>query len=303
MPTSRRGVLPMNRRRFLYMSACAAASLQHPKAFAQIQTLKQTRTLNQIQTDPFEPKTLAEYQGASADVDKFLKGTIAGWQADDTVSAYIAAAKKKPSGRSGSGADLFILPDKASDTRLNLKNEYSGAIAMKTDNEGRYELWKTETPKPSSHAMIIRGLPTITRFKGDKAWWYTENELGLNTIMVPKHFVTDLASIPKPFYKYLPDDGPYTFPAIVHDWLYWHQAGTRDDADNILREGMNAFDVEPSKVDAIYTAVHHFGWLAWDSNAKLKAQGEGRLLAVIPDNPLIAWEEWKTVPSHFIEPE
>jgi hypothetical protein len=39
------------------------------------------------------------------------------------------------------------------------------------------------------------------------------------------------------------------------------------------------------------------------SNAKLKAQGEGRLLAVIPDSPLITWDSWKSVPTHFIQPE
>jgi Protein of unknown function (DUF1353) len=282
----------MNRRRFLYTSVCTAASLRHLSAFAQEQAPAQP-----------EPKTLLEYRGSSAAVDNFMRGATASRKTHDAVSAFIAAVKEKPSGRDNTDADLVILPDKASDKKLNLKRKDSDAIAMKTDDDGKLQLWKTAPPKASSPKMVIHGLPTITRFAGDKAMWFTANEMGLNNIMVPIHFVTDLASIPAIFFQILPPDGPYTFPAIVHDWLYWHQAGTRDDADNTLRDGMDAFGVEQWKVDAIYTAVHKFGQIAWDSNAKLKAKGEGRLLAAIPDSPLITWDDWKTVPAHFIEPE
>lgn len=174
---------------------------------------------------------------------------------------------------------------------------------MKTEEDGKLIAWKTTPPQASSSKMVIHGLPTITRFAGDKAMWFTANAMGLNDITVPIHFVTDLASIPAIFFQILPPDGPYTFPAIVHDWLYWHQAGTRDDGDATSRDGMSAFGVEQWKITAIYTAVHKFGQMAWDANAKLKAQGEGRLLAVIPDSPLITWDDWKTVPAHFVEPE
>lgn len=282
----------MNRRRFLYTSASTVSSLRHLAAFAQNQVPPQ-----------FQPKTLREYQGSNTDVDSFIKGATASRKTSEVVSAFIAAAKEKPSGRDSRDADLVILPDKVSDKKLNLKRKNSDAIAMKTEDNGKLLLWKTAPPKPSSPTMVIHGLPTITRFAGDKAMWFTANEMGLNDITVPIHFVTDLASIPAIFFQILPPDGPYTFPAIVHDWLYWHQAGTRDDADNTLRDGMNAFGVEQWKVDAIYTAVHTFGQMAWDSNARLKAQGEGRLLAVIPDSPLVTWDEWKTVPAHFVQPE
>src|SRR6202012_5481245 len=133
---------------------------------------------------------------------------------------------------------------KTSDAKLNLKRKDSDAIAMKTDNAGILQVWKTTPPKESSPQMVIHGLPTITRFAGDKAMWFTANEMGLNDITVPIHFVTDLASIPAIFFQILPPDGPYTFPAIVHDWLYWHQAGTKDEADATLRDGMKAFGVE-----------------------------------------------------------
>lgn len=250
-----------------------------------------------------DPKTLTEYRGSSAAVDAFMRGATASLKTPDAVAAFTAAAKAKPSGRDSADADLIILPDKASDKKLNLTRKNSYAIAMRTDVDGKLQLWKTAPPQAPSPKMVFYGLPTITRFAGDKAIWFTANEMGINDIIVPNHFVTDLASIPKILFQLLPPDGPYTFPAIVHDWLYWHQAGTRDDADDTLRDGMNAFGVEQWKVEAIYKAVHNFGQMAWNANAKLKAQGEGRLLAVIPDSPLITWDEWKTVPAHFIEPE
>jgi hypothetical protein len=284
--------MPITRRQFVYLSVCATASLRNLYSFAQDRA-----------TAPTEPTTLIEYQGTSTAVDNFMRGATANQITGDAISAFIAAAKAKPSGRDSADADLVILPDTASDEKLNLKRMDSDSIAMKTDDNGKLHLWKTAPPKASSPKMVIHGLPTITRFAGNKAMWFTANEMGLNNILVPNHFVTDLASIPAIFFQILPPDGPYTFPAIVHDWLYWHQAGTRADADNTLRDGMNAFGVEKWKVNAIYTAVHKFGQIAWDSNAKLKALGEGRLLALIPDTPLTTWDDWKTVPAHFQQPE
>ncbi len=211
----------MNRRRFLYFSVCTATFVRHLSAFAQDQAPAQT-----------EPKTLMEYQGARADVDSFMRGATANRTTINAIGAFIAAAKAKPSGRDSADADIVILADKASDAKLNLKRKNSDAIAMKTDDAGILQVWKTTPPKASSPQMVIHGLPTITRFAGDKAMWFTANEMGLNGITVPIHFVTDLASIPAIFFQILPPDGPYTFPAIVHDWLYWHQAGTRDEADD-----------------------------------------------------------------------
>jgi len=284
--------MAMDRRRFLYTSACAAGSLRCLRTLGQ----------EQVAAEP-EPKTLLEYQGSSAAVDSFMKGATASRKTDAAVSAYIAAAKEKPTGKDSGDADLVILPDKTWDKKWNLKYNNSYAIAMKTENDGSLLAWKTSPPQASSSKVVIHGLPTITRFAGDKAMWFTANEMGLNDITVPIHFVTDLTSIPRLFFQILPPDGPYTYPAIVHDWLYWHQQGTREDADALLRDGMKAFGVETGKIAAIYSAVRLGGFLAWNENAKLKAQGEGRLLAAIPDSPLITWEDWKTVPAHFIEPE
>lgn len=98
-PTVAEGVMTMNRRRFLYTSVCTAGSF--------LSTSAQERVPAQS-----APKTLLEYRGSNAAVDRFMRGATASRKTNAAVSAFIAAAKEKPSGRDSTNADLVILPDK-----------------------------------------------------------------------------------------------------------------------------------------------------------------------------------------------
>jgi hypothetical protein len=122
---------------------------------------------------------------------------------------------------------------------------------------------------------------------------------GYPAVTVPIGFVTDLASIPQIFYSLLPPDGPYTFPAIIHDYLYWSQTGSKSQADHILNFGMEDFKVDNLTRDTIYNAVHFAGQSAWNGNAKLKAKGEKRILARFPEDPTTLWVDWKKNPRNF----
>src|SRR5947199_120869 len=52
---------------------------------------------------------------------------------------------------------------------------------------------------------------------------------------VPEGFVTDLTSIPKIVWGFnLRPEGPYAYAAVVHDFLYWTQDRSRDEADKIF---------------------------------------------------------------------
>jgi Protein of unknown function (DUF1353) len=113
------------------------------------------------------------------------------------------------------------------------------------------------------------------------------------SVVVPAGFVTDLASIPREFWSLLPIDGAYTFPAIIHDYLYWTQKHPREVADRVFRYGMDDFKVSSSVASLIYTAVRGGGGSAWAENAKLKQAGEMRLLREFPDDPTTTWSEWK----------
>jgi hypothetical protein len=118
-------------------------------------------------------------------------------------------------------------------------------------------------------------------------------------VTVPVGFVTEFASIPRPFWSLLRPDGDYTYPAIVHDYLYWTQTRSKEVADSIFRFGMQDFGVNPATVAAIYEAVHLGGGSAWSSNAQLKRRGEQRILKRSPDNPRTSWQEWKKRPDVF----
>jgi hypothetical protein len=50
---------------------------------------------------------------------------------------------------------------------------------------------------------------------------------GAFEIIVPVGFVTDFASVPRPFWSFLPPYGPWTRAAIVHDFL-WRKIWTGD---------------------------------------------------------------------------
>jgi hypothetical protein len=119
------------------------------------------------------------------------------------------------------------------------------------------------------------------------------------SVTVPVGFVTDFASIPRIFWTLLPPDGLYTYPAILHDYLYWVQPVTRGQADSVLRFAMKEFKVPQPAADSIYAGVRAGGGVAWDDNAKLKQSGEKRVLKAYPTNPTIQWGEWKKKPDVF----
>lgn len=121
----------------------------------------------------------------------------------------------------------------------------------------------------------------------------TEQRNVLKEVTVPKGFVTDLASIPRVFYSLLRPDREYAHAAIVHDFLYWKQTISREDADKILKFAMEDLEVDPLIVKSIYQAVKMFGGSSWENNAKLRLAGEKRILRKFPNDPTTRWVDWK----------
>ena len=102
-----------------------------------------------------------------------------------------------------------------------------------------------------------------------------------DSLTVPVGFVTDFASIPQVFHSLLRQNGLYLLPAVVHDYLYWKQACTRDQADQILHLGMIENKVPDLQRVAIYAAVRAAGAFAWKANA---ADRVAKLVRVIPED-------------------
>jgi Protein of unknown function (DUF1353) len=174
----------------------------------------------------------------------------------------------------------------------------------KIKNARIIENWMNQWMKA---AQAPGGTLHMSRFK-DPMYFITKPGVGWKpnadqgkypAVEVPVGFVTDFASIPRAFWSFLRPDGEYTYPAIVHDWMYWSQERPKEEADEILKFGMQDFDIEPATVQTIYQAVRLAGGAAWRGNARLKAQGEKRILKIYPDNPIITWAEWKRRPDVF----
>jgi hypothetical protein len=133
------------------------------------------------------------------------------------------------------------------------------------------------------------------------AWKPNPGQDGFSPVTVPVGFVSDLASIPRVFWSLLRPDGEYTYPAIVHDYLYWSQTGKREDADMILKMGMEDFKVATATINTIYQAVRVGGGASWKTNAQLRKAGEKRVLQRFPTDPTTRWKDWKANPNNFAD--
>jgi hypothetical protein len=125
------------------------------------------------------------------------------------------------------------------------------------------------------------------------SWRPNKPDSKISSVDVPTGFVTDFASIPRAFYSLLRPDGEYTYPAVLHDYLYWTQQRSREESDNVFQLAMMDFQIGVVTVQTIYKAVRVFGQSAWDENRRLQSAGEKRILIKFPDDPRVSWAQWK----------
>jgi hypothetical protein len=265
----------MNRRDFVATSAACAALSSFPCAFG---------------------------QDASSDINRADKAEVKRW-VSTVISQETSESQKShdilPAQASAHDPEIVLAPPRPS-ARYPAAVSVNPSLAI-TDIDGTWSYSKAEISDIKPTTVVIRGSRNLGAFADDQPMFYTLNSITVGDVTVPPLFVTDLASIPRPFFSELRPDGPYAYAAIVHDWLYWQQKGVRKDADWLLKLGMEAFNVGAFTVNLIYDAVRSpFGQMAWDDNAKLKSKGEKRLMKVAPTDPRIKWSDWKKNSSHFV---
>lgn len=146
--------------------------------------------------------------------------------------------------------------------------------------------------------------PTVRPIGDNKEWALTEEmvyTLG-NTgtrIVVPRGFVTDFASIPQRLWSIgLSPHGQYSRAAVVHDYLYWAQPCTREQADRLLVVAMKESKVDGFDEWAVYNGVAIFGNGPWEQNAKERALGLPRVIPeahLRPKDPNMSWKEYRSL--------
>jgi hypothetical protein len=124
--------------------------------------------------------------------------------------------------------------------------------------------------------------PSVAQISPDPALFMVSYQLYYKTkneheIVVPVGFITDLASIPSWLWWWeSPHEGTMG-PAIVHDYLYWQQQCTKDEADAVMYLAMNDVGIRSSKREVIYLGVRsEYARRAWDKNKLARENGELR---------------------------
>ena len=117
-------------------------------------------------------------------------------------------------------------------------------------------------------------------------------------VIVPRGFITDFASIPQPLRvlrDLLPSTDRYGIPALVHDYLYWRQDCTREQADNIMEIAMMEAGVSLLERKVIHEGLRQFGQSAWDANRRARESGLIKTVGAPHDQiPLTGtWAEYR----------
>jgi Protein of unknown function (DUF1353) len=163
----------------------------------------------------------------------------------------------------------------------------------------------TELETFLAQTMVFSGLvpsPVVQPFGDNKAWVtvrelrYVVGESG-DAIVVPAGFVTDFASIPEALWSFgLSPHGQYSRAALIHDYLYWSQGCSREQADRLMLIAMKESRVTKIDEAAIYAAVRTFGDSAWSENSKERALGMPRVLpksALLHRDPNADWPSFR----------
>ena len=93
--------------------------------------------------------------------------------------------------------------------------------------------------------------------------YHVGSEDSEDVVTVPLGFLTDFASVPRPFWIIFPPDGQYTQAAVVHDYLYATKSYERKYCDKVFLEAMEVLNVPKWKRKIIYRAVRMFGGFCW----------------------------------------
>lgn len=130
----------------------------------------------------------------------------------------------------------------------------------------------------AAHAQAPPGTTLEREFADGDAWTVEapmEWRIGETdtVLVVPKGFVHDKASVPRALWSFFPKSGPYTRAAVIHDYLYWTQPCSREQADNLLVIAMKESGVSWFRRKVVYRGVRLGGGSAWSKNAEDRTRG------------------------------
>lgn len=103
--------------------------------------------------------------------------------------------------------------------------------------------------------------------------WVVEKDLVYfyegTRIVVPKGFITDLASIPRPLRGILNVNGKSRKPAVLHDYLYCSKLYERSVCDQIFYEALVSEGMNKLLAKTYWAGVRSGGWLYYNKREGL----------------------------------
>lgn len=147
----------------------------------------------------------------------------------------------------------------------------------------------------SCTSTFFIGRPTVTQLTAEPPIFLLAYPLAFTVgeknepFEVPAGFVTDLASIPRALWWWeAPHEGTLA-PAIVHDFLYWEQPCTKDEADAVMYVAMTQTGMSEFAINRVYDGIRtRFARDAWERNANARLKGEPRFFTAFFTSWLIA---------------
>ena len=96
-------------------------------------------------------------------------------------------------------------------------------------------------------------------------FWTVERELHIAGHLIPIGFKSDLASVPRFFWRLIAPHECSLEAALAHDWVYRKGLGyTRKKADLMLRDLMRQHKVPKWRRVLAYRGVRLFAWIVWN---------------------------------------
>lgn len=182
----------------------------------------------------------------------------------------------------------------------------AGTKAAPPDGSATEAAPRQAEPRAEPAGAII-GVPQLGAF-ADMDYFYLLAPLGwrpaqgpFRPVTVERGFVTDLASVPGLFWSLAAPQGRHGVAAIIHDWLYWKQDCTREEADLIFDGIMRDLGVPTWKRLTFYYAVRWRAGRYWDEYSRDREQGrlQPRILKRFPEHAGISWRQWQAEPDVF----
>ena len=99
---------------------------------------------------------------------------------------------------------------------------------------------------------------------------------GAPAITVPAGFVTELSSVPKRLHWWGGKTEASMAPAVIHDYLYWYQPCTQDEADAVMYFAMRALGANDPNAATVYRAVRSAGSALFKKNTDMRRTGDMR---------------------------